>query len=86
MEEIDFAIYYERIVEELKKDKKRNKDYFDTLELLIQMILSNNEFNELERVARLRDLVYSNGSLSKKQLKNIDKELGYEKYYEESFR
>ena len=86
MEEIDFTIYYERIVEELKKDKKRNKDYFGTLELLIQMILSNNEFNELERVARLRDLVYSNGSLNKKQLKNIDKELGYEKYYEESFR
>ena len=86
MEEIDFTIYYERIVKELKKDKKRDKSYFDTLELLIQMILSNNEFNELERVARLRDLVYSNGSLSKKQLKNIDKELGYEKYYEESFR
>ena len=50
------------------------------------MIFSNNDFTEIEKVARLRNIVYNNGSLGKKQLKNIDKELGYEEYYEESYR
>lgn len=84
MEEINFNEYYERIMLELKKDNKRNKEYFDNLDLLIQTIFLNNEFNELEKVARLRNLVYSNGSMTKRQLKMIDKELGYEKFYEEN--
>lgn len=84
--EIDFNVYYERVIKELKKNKNREQSYFDNLDLLLSMIFSNNDFTELEKVARLRNIVYNNGSLGKKQLKNIDKELGYEEYYEESYR
>lgn len=83
---INFIDYYNKIIFELKKNKSRDQNYFDNLDMLIKVVLSKNDFTELEKVARLRDLVYSNGSLSKEQLKNIDKELGYEKYYEESCR
>lgn len=83
---INFIDYYNKIIFELKKNKSRDQNYFDNLDMLIKVVLSKNDFTELEKVARLRDLVYSNGSLSKEQLKNIDKELGYEKYYEENCR
>ena len=86
MEEINFEDYYGMVRLFLKKNGKRDKNYFDTLDLLVGTIMINNDFTELEKVARLRELVYRNGSLSKKDLKNIDKELGYEKYYEESYR
>ena len=81
---VDFEEYYNVVRLELMKNGKRDNSYFDTLDLLINAILVNNDYTELEKVATLRDIVYSNGSLSKKKLKEIDKELGYEKYYEES--
>lgn len=86
MEEINFEDYYGMVRLYLKKNSKRDKKYFDTLDLLVGTIMINNDFTELEKIVRLRELVYQNGSLSKKDLKNIDKELGYEKYYEESCR
>lgn len=86
MEEIKFEDYYGMVKLELIKKGKTDKGYFDTLELLMDTILINNDFNELEKIDRLREIVYINGSLNKKQLKNIDKELGLDKYYEESIR
>lgn len=86
MQEIDFEEYYGMVRLYLKKNNKRDKSYFDMLDLLVGSIMVNNDFTELEKIARLRDLVYSNGSLNKKELKNIDKELGLDKYYEESVR
>ena len=46
------------------------------------MSIINNDFTDYEKVVKLRDLVYNNGSLSKRKIKNIDKEFGYDKYYE----
>ena len=86
MQEIDFEEYYGMVKLYLKKNNKRDKSYFDMLDLLVGSIMVNNDFTELEKIARLRDLVYNNGFLNKKELKNIDKELGLDKYYEESIR
>lgn len=78
---VDFEEYYGMVKLFLSKNNKRDTKYFDTLDLLVSTIMINSDFNELEKVERLRDLVYNNGSLSKKDLQNIDKELGYDKYY-----
>jgi hypothetical protein len=82
--EINFSEYYDRIIKELKKNEERDEKYFDTLDMLLGTILLNNDLTELDKVACLRNIVYSNGSLDEETLTNIDKELGYEKYYEES--
>lgn len=82
--EINFGKYYDRIIEELKKNEERGEKYFDTLDMLLGTILLNNDLTELDKVACLRNIVYSNGSLNIEKLEEIDKELGYEKYYEES--
>ena len=79
---VNFNDYYAMVRLFLKKKGRIDDKYFDTLDLLVGTIMINNDFNELEKIERLRDLVYSNGSLNKKELKQIDKELGYDKYYE----
>lgn len=86
MENIKFEDYYGLVRLELIKEGKRDTKYFDTLELLMCTITYNNDFTELEKIDRLREIVFVNGSLSKEKLKKIDKELGLDKYYEESVR
>lgn len=83
MNKIDFNDYYNRVIIELKKNKKRSKNYFDNLDLLVQTIMLNSDFNELEKIDKLKCLVYLNGSLNEEEIENIDKEFGLS---EESFK
>ena len=76
MNKVEFEDYYERVIEELKKNKKRDKNYFDNLELLVDTIMINGDFNDLEKIDKLKCLVYLNGSLNEKEIENIDKEFG----------
>lgn len=81
--DITFLNYYNRAILELKKNKKRNEEYFETLDLLINTFILNSDFNEEQKIDKLKCLLYINGSLSEKQIEKIDKEFGI---YEESNR
>lgn len=83
MEEIDFYNYYERVIVELKKNKKRDKEYFDNLDLLVNTIILNGDFNNEQKIDKLKCIVYLNGSLNEKEIEKIDKEFGL---YEENIR
>lgn len=83
MNKISFYDYYDRVIIELKKNKKRDKNYFDNLDLLISTIELNSDFNDLDKIDKLKCLVYLNGSLNEKEIDKIDKEFGLN---EESFR
>lgn len=76
MNKVDFNDYYERVIEELKKNKKRNKEYFDNLDLLVQTIMLNSDFSDIDKIDKLKCLMYLNGSLNEKEIENIDKEFG----------
>lgn len=82
MQDVNFEEYYNMVRLKLIKKGKTNENYFNTLELLMGTIMVNNDYTELEKISILRDIVYTNGSLSKKELKEIEEDLGYEKYYE----
>ena len=86
MQKVSFTDYYGMVLLKLKKNKKRDKNYFDMLDLLVGNIILNNDFTELEKIDRLREIVYTNGSLTKKELKEIEEELKLYEYYEESIR
>lgn len=83
MNKVDFNDYYERVIEELKKNKKRNKEYFDNLDLLVQTIMLNSDFSDIDKIDKLKCLMYLNGSLNEKEIENIDKEFGLN---EENYR
>lgn len=77
MENVKFEDYYDRVILELKKRKQRNKEYFNTLGMLVNVIILNST-NDYDKILKLRRLCYSNGSLTEEQINKIDKELGYE--------
>lgn len=76
MSKISFNDYYERVIKELKKNNKRKQDYFDNLDWLIQTIILNSDFDDLEKIDKLKCIVYLNGSLNEEEIENIDKEVG----------
>lgn len=83
MNKIEFEDYYKRVIKELKKNKERDKNYFDNLDLLVKTIEYNSDFDDIDKIDKLKCLVYLNGSLNEKEIENIDKEFGLN---EESFR
>ena len=77
MKNVKFEDYYDLVKTELKKGNKRGNNYFDTLGMLVNVIMLNST-NDYDKILKLRRLCYSNGSLTEKQIEKIDKELGYE--------
>ena len=55
------------------KGELLSKEQYD---LLVQTIMLNSDFNDIDKIDKLKCLIYLNGSLNEKEIENIDKEFG----------